>query len=178
MVLFAVSRTAATSGPVRSTGIARSTTGSRLTRTHRLAAQLPAPRPGAILPSDLTMRYATSGRGAQRNGSPDRQTLCRITDSLRAKATRALPEPARRSIASAQSFSGSDRFTRWRITTAASYMSVRARPSPHLEMCPLRSVSPDWYRRGVRPRCAPTARDRVNRLGSSTVLTYISVNAE
>ena len=49
---------------------------------------------------------------AQRNGSPDRQTLCRITESLRAKATRALPEPERRSIAAAQSFRCSDRFTR------------------------------------------------------------------
>src|SRR4051794_30683054 len=52
------------------------------------------------------------GGAAQRNGSPDRQTLCRITDSLRAKATRALPEPERRSIASAQSFRCSGRFTR------------------------------------------------------------------
>src|SRR4051794_11313706 len=66
----------------------------------------------------------------------DRQLAC--------KATRALPEPERRSIASAQSFRCSGRFTRCRITVAASYKSVRARPSPHLEMCPLRSVSPDW----------------------------------
>jgi hypothetical protein len=47
------------------------------------------------------MSYAAMAGAAQRNGSPDRQTLCRITDSLRAKATRALPEPERRSIASA-----------------------------------------------------------------------------
>src|SRR3954467_2510070 len=89
------------------------------------------------------MSYAAMAGVAQRNGTPDRQTLCRITDSLRAKATRALPEPERRSIASAQSFRCSGRFTRCRITVAASYMSVRARPSPHREMCPLRSVSPD-----------------------------------
>src|SRR3954451_18657406 len=50
------------------------------------------------------MSYAAMAGAAQRNGSPDRQTLCRITDSLRAKATRALPEPERRPIASAQSF--------------------------------------------------------------------------
>ena len=55
--------------------------------------------------SDESMTYAAAlACGAQRNGSPDRQTLCRITESLRAKATRALPEPERRSIASAQSF--------------------------------------------------------------------------
>ena len=104
------------------------------------------PRPGAMRVKCLTrlMRYAAITGADQRNGSPDRQTLCRITDNLRAKATRALPEPERRSIASAQSFRCSDRFTRCRITIAASYMSVRARASPHLEMCPLRSVSPDW----------------------------------
>src|SRR3954469_8810402 len=50
------------------------------------------------------MSYAAMTGAAHRNGSPDRQTLCRMTDSLRAKATRALPEPERRSIASAQSF--------------------------------------------------------------------------
>jgi len=54
------------------------------------------------------MRYAAMAGSAQRNGSPDRQTLCRMTDSLRAKATRALPEPERRPIASAQC----GRFTR------------------------------------------------------------------
>ena len=63
--------------------------------------------------SDESMTYAAAlACGAQRNGSPDRQTLCRMTDSLRAKATRALPEPERRSIASAQSFRCSGRFTR------------------------------------------------------------------
>jgi hypothetical protein len=60
----------------------------------------------------ILMSYAATTGAVQRNGSPDRQTLCRITDSLRAKAIRALPEPERRSIASAQSFRCSDRFTR------------------------------------------------------------------
>ena len=55
---------------------------------------------------------------------------------------------------------------------AASYISVRARLSPHREIRPQRSMSPDWYRRGVKPKCAPTARDRENRFGSSTVLTF------
>ena len=74
------------------------------------------PRPGATQVS-VKLRVSSDGYaavtfGAQWNGSPDRQTLCRITDSLRAKATRALPGPERRSIASAQSFRCSDRFTR------------------------------------------------------------------
>ena len=71
-------------------------------------------RPRAMRVKCLTrlMRYAAITGADQRNGSPDRQTLCRITDNLRAKATRALPEPERRSIASAQSFRCSGRFTR------------------------------------------------------------------
>ena len=58
------------------------------------------------------MRYARMVSGAQRNGSPDRQTLCRMTDSLRAKATRALPGPERCPIATAQSFKWSGRLIR------------------------------------------------------------------
>ena len=69
--------------------------------------------------------------------------LCRITDSLRAKATRALPEPDRFAIACAQSFRREARLTRVRSTTAASYNSVRASVSPHFEIRPLRSTSPD-----------------------------------
>jgi hypothetical protein len=40
----------------------------------------------------------------QRNGSPERQTLCKITESFLASATRALPLPDRLAIARAQSF--------------------------------------------------------------------------
>jgi hypothetical protein len=100
-----------------SAGIARSTTGLRL-----IACPWPRPRnclhprPGATRLSAscgrVSMRYAAMVCGAQRNGSPDRQTLCRITDNLRAKATRALPGPERRSMAAAQSFRCSDRLTR------------------------------------------------------------------
>ena len=38
------------------------------------------------------------------------------------------------------------------------------------------SISPDWKRRGVRPKWAPTVRERLNRLGSSTAA--LNVNAE
>src|ERR1700692_464207 len=40
----------------------------------------------------------------QLNVSPDRQMLCKMTDSFRANAMRALPAPDRFAIASAQSF--------------------------------------------------------------------------
>src|SRR3954468_13713043 len=73
------------------------------------------------------MSYAAMAGAAQRNGSPDRQTLCRITDSLRAQATRALPEPERRSIASAQSFRCSGRFTRWMKDYSCCLVHERAR---------------------------------------------------
>ena len=63
----------------------------------------------------------------QLKGSPDRHTLCRMTDSLRASAVRALPGPHRLAIASAQSLRREARLTRVRMTTAASYINVRAR---------------------------------------------------
>jgi hypothetical protein len=56
----------------------------------------------------------------QRNGSPERQMLWRITDNLRANATRALPGPDLLAIAVPHSFKGEARFTRVRITPAAS----------------------------------------------------------
>ena len=79
----------------------------------------------------------------QRNGSPERQILWRITESFLASATRALPAPERLAIAPAQSFKLEAFFIRDRITTAASYSRVRARLSPHREIRPLRSTSPD-----------------------------------
>src|ERR1700730_14578349 len=79
----------------------------------------------------------------QRNGSPERQTLCKITESFLDSATRALPLPDRLAIARAQSFKLEALLTRARITTAASYNGVRASVSPHLDILPLRSTSPD-----------------------------------
>ena len=73
----------------------------------------------------------------QRNGSPERQTLCKITESFLASATRALPLPDRLAIARAQSFKREALLTRDRITTAASYKRVRASVSPHLDILPL-----------------------------------------
>ena len=79
----------------------------------------------------------------QRNGCPERQTLCRITESFLASATRALPLPDRLAMACAQSFKLEALLSRVRITTAASYNRVRASVSPHLDILPLRSTSPD-----------------------------------
>src|SRR5215471_12621900 len=115
MVLSAVSRAAATSGPVRKRWHCKVHNGLRVLTCpparHAIActvAQGHAVDRKAVMNVDC---YAVAC-GVQRNGSPDRQTLCRITDSLRAKATLALPAPERRSIAAAQSFRCSGRLTR------------------------------------------------------------------
>ena len=79
----------------------------------------------------------------QRNGCPERQTLCKITESFLASATRALPLPDRLAMACLQSFKLEALLSRVRITTAASYNRVRASVSPHLDILPLRSTSPD-----------------------------------
>src|SRR4051794_18203606 len=76
---------------------------------------------------------APTGCADQRNGSPERQMLCRIVQSFLARATRALPIPDRLAIACAQSFRPGAFFTRDKITTAASYIWVRASMSPHRE---------------------------------------------
>jgi hypothetical protein len=148
---------------VRSTGTAMSTTGSHGVR----AAQRPPlavclhPRPGGqliIRACAVARMYcykirsgispARAGQAAadcanQQNGWPERQMLCKIVQSFLASATRALPSPDRLAIACAQSFRPEAFFTRDKITTAASYIRVRASVSPHREMRPLRSTSPD-----------------------------------
>src|SRR5215212_5354778 len=51
---------------------------------------------------------------------------------------------------------------------------VRTPASPTLEMRPVTSVSPDWYFRGVSPKCAQTASEERNRAGWSTAATKVS----
>ena len=53
--------------------------------------------------ADDLIRYAAASVD-QRKGSPERQTLCRITASLRASAILAFAGPARCAMAAAQSF--------------------------------------------------------------------------
>ena len=48
--------------------------------------------------------------------------------------------------------------------------AVRTMASPALVIRPFRSVAPDWYLRGTRPKCGPTALERENRSGMSTAL--------
>ena len=100
--------------------------GEHLVPPQRLATQSPAPSPpgrsGRILcPSGFRAScQAGSGETVQRNGSPERQIAWRMTESFRARATRALPAPDLAAIASAQSFRAHGRRTRVWMTTAAS----------------------------------------------------------
>ena len=55
------------------------------------------------------------------------------------------------------------------MTWAAPNSMVRTIASPHFEMLPIRSISPDWCRRGVKPNTAPTALEFLKRAGTSTV---------
>jgi hypothetical protein len=79
-----------------------------------------------------------------------------ITASLRATATRALLIPTRLASRVPHAFRVDHLLTRVSNVPAASNRYVLVKPSPHFEMRPAWSTSPDWYRRGVRPRYAPT----------------------
>ena len=122
------------------------------TRSNGLFRSQPAPSPrwatrtrasGPRERISLRFHQALTGCSDQRNASPDRHMLWRITESFLASATRAFPGPDRFAMACAQSFKGEARFTRVKITTAASYNNVRASVSPHRDILPLRSISPD-----------------------------------
>ena len=69
---------------------------------------------------------------------------CRMTASLRARATLAFFLPARLAMASAQRLRAPAFLTGLvKMMCAASYSALRTVPSPTLEMRPLMSVSPD-----------------------------------
>jgi len=50
-------------------------------------------------------------------------------------------------------------------TPAPDQRALRTMASPALVMEPVTSMLPDWYFRGVRPRCAPNRFDEVKRCG-------------
>ena len=137
---------------VRSTGAAMSTTGSRGTcgPTASLAAactlapvgqlssavdarmdlvKVSVRRPPAAPTSGMARPNARCCAGSPRASGPARRAPCRPLTRL--------------AIACAQSFRPEARLTRVRCTTAASYISVRASVSPHFDILPLRSTSPD-----------------------------------
>src|SRR5262249_28762916 len=79
------------------------------------------------------------------------------TPILRASATLAHLAPRRLATATAQALSFDQVATRVINTWAASNSATRTEASPARLMAPVRSVWPDWYRRGVRPKHGPIA---------------------
>jgi hypothetical protein len=97
-----------------------------------------------------------------------------ITASLRATAISAFFSELRAASRVPHAFSAVHCVVRLSITLAAAKSAVRVKVSPHRVMRPRRSTSPDWYCRGVSPRCAPTSAERRNRSGRSTVVLNAS----
>src|SRR5271170_4945739 len=108
---------------------------------------LRGPRPSVAVACTLAPSGNHHIRGGARmdpgEGIVRRPPAARTSGTARPSATRALPTPDRLAIAWAQSFRPEARLTRDISTTAASYISVRASVSPHFDILPLRSISPD-----------------------------------
>src|SRR3712207_5784542 len=101
-----------------------------------------------------------------------------VVSCLRASATFARFRPRRWATATAQRFRPENRLALVSMMWAAANRAVRTIASPTLLIEPVTSVSPDWYLRGVSPKCAPTALEELNRPGSSTAdLNVIATRA-
>src|SRR6185503_2465588 len=79
----------------------------------------------------------------QRNSVPSTQMRCMITASRRARATIAFFMPRRLAICIAQALSQDHLVERTNMMWAASYSMTRIISSPHREIAPVRSISPD-----------------------------------
>ena len=100
---------------------------------------------------------------------PSLQMRSMITASFPAVATAACLMPFRSLSLTAQARRGEARRT-FRISVNPAAQSNRRRSrSPHVLIRPDKSVSPDWYRLGVRPRKSPTSGARLKRAWSSSV---------
>ena len=149
---------------------------ARRLRAGRYAqSSLPRPRGTSLAGGELwaiscaanAAADATISSRLQRNSPPSAHMRCMITASWRATATIARRRPRRLAMAIPQAFSADHWATRVNRACAARNNASRASRSPLLLIAPLRSISPEAYLRGVKPRCAPTSRDRAKRAGSS-----------
>src|SRR3954454_2068767 len=114
----------------------------------------PGPAPNSCFP---LWDYAAASSLPQRKSAAFAHIRCRTPASLRASATLARFAPRRLATSMAQRLRAETRLVRLSITLAASYSAVRTIASPTLLIPPVTSVSPDWYRLGGSPKCAPTA---------------------
>src|SRR6185437_776609 len=112
-------------------------------------------------------RYAAAFFVDQLNSVPS--SMRRMTANFRATATLALRSPFRLVSLVPQAFSLDHFGTRVSSTPAASNRYMRSMASPHFEIRPDQSISPEAWRRVVNPISAPTLLDRLKRVGSSIV---------
>src|SRR5262249_52548986 len=99
----------------------------------------------------IYVRYAAASLSDQLNSVLSIHMRCRMTASLRATATLALRNPFRLAILNPHAFSADHLDTRVRRTLAASYKFARSMASPHFEIRPDQSTSPEAWRRVVKP---------------------------
>src|SRR5579863_7836958 len=96
-------------------------------------------------------RYAAAFFVDQLNSVPSIHMRCRMTASFRATATLALQRPFRLVSFAPQTFSPDHFGTRVSSTPAASNRYIRSMASPHLEIRPDQSISPEAWRLVVNP---------------------------
>jgi hypothetical protein len=96
-------------------------------------------------------RYAIASFLDQLNSVLSIHIRCRMTASLRATATLALRSPLRLASLIPQAFSADHFGTRVSSTPAASNKNIRSMVSPHFEIRPDQSTSPEAWRRVVNP---------------------------
>src|SRR5215475_15931904 len=95
-------------------------------------------------PFDLVIaRYAATSFFDQLNSVPSTHMRCRTTASLRATATVAFRSPLRLASLMPQAFSADHFGTRVSSTLAASNRYMRSMASPHFEIRPDQSTSPE-----------------------------------
>jgi len=97
-----------------------------------------------------------------------------ITAIRRATATIARFIPRWRAIFMPQALSHDHLMVQVSMTWAASNSVVRTIAFPHFMMLPIRSISPDWCRRGVKPNTAPTVLEFLKRAATSTVARKVN----
>src|SRR3954452_8868697 len=140
-------------------------TGSRVPATGPRGSGTDPSRPELARLPPSSAGHAAAASWPKRNSLPSAQRRCSPVARLRASATLARRMPRRFATSSAQRFRVENLPDRVSITFAASYRAVRTVASPALLIPPVTSVSPDWYRFGVSPKCAPTALAVRNRPG-------------
>src|SRR5262249_10985193 len=117
----------------------------------------------------LHRSQAAATSRVHRNAVPSTHMRCMTTASPRASATIAFFTPRCLATFIAQALSQDHFAERASMLWAASYSIIRIISSPHRDIAPVRSFSPDWYLAGVSPNTAPTAFEFRKRAGTATV---------